>query len=210
MVSLSYYHNPKQHIRIDEQAKKAVIVPLFFLSKKKSDSSQSQNTPTISHLLAKQNTKLICFWCPCLLTFLWCKENKHAWHEAAGCVRIFLIISTFWDWLFMKIWNINDWVVSQIIGKDLRCSGLCLYFYNYLFSKMLSQSGEGDLRASNSKFFSIFHSFWLGRQNTPSLRNKFAWYDVSNFLCAHTITSGVSRPCSVYSLFLQVHRTPNH
>lgn len=43
MVSLSYYHNPKQHIRIDEQAKKAVIVPLFFLARK------SQTHPISKH-----------------------------------------------------------------------------------------------------------------------------------------------------------------
>lgn len=94
----------------------------------------------------------------CSLT--WCKGDKHTWHEVSGCLWILLIIFTFWHLLFMKKWNIDGWLVSQIKGWDLRCSGICLYFYDRCllcwFCEMHNQRKK--LKTSSSIYCLIFHS----------------------------------------------------
>lgn len=122
----------------------------------------------ISFMLEKQTQKYsswlgkakIKFVFSFLFSLTWCKRDKHTWHEVSGWLWILLIIFTFWCLLFMKKWNINDWLVSQIKGWDLKCSEICLYFYDRCllcwFCEMNSQRKK--LKTLSSIYCLIFLS----------------------------------------------------
>lgn len=114
-----------------------------------------------SQWLGKAKNKINFFFLPaCLVSLTWCKRDKHTWHEVSGCLWILLIIFTFWRLLFMKKWNIDDWLVSQIKGWDLRCSEICLYFYDRCllcwFCEMNTRRKK--LKTLSSIYCLIFHS----------------------------------------------------
>lgn len=46
----------------------------------------------------------------------WCRSDKYTWYKAFGYLWILLIIFTFWGWLFMKKWNIDDYLLLKLKG----------------------------------------------------------------------------------------------